>query len=377
MSTTSLMNHLHGALLPYEQGVSQEHDRPTVEQDPDNAVIRLREWGTDTLYALPRSPVQHCLIGTSKACDLRLANRNVAPRHALLLCERCQWWIRDLGGNGLRQDGTELAEFALAPGVEICIGGTGGVTLIAESTRGIALRGFCARMLGWGADRMSDLDYALRAIRLAAAHRSVLFLSGEGDLIPIAQTLHRHTLSADAPFVICDPRRKSMPASVRLPANHPSGAVALAAAAGGTLCVRSTSLPPDLPALSTLYRPDASAQIMVCLASKKHSGLLLGSMPIELPSLRGRETEWDTLIDEYVGEACAALAVPTTGPTDDERRWIMQRARTLADIEKAVFRLVTIKHSKSLSKAAARLGMAPVSLSRWWKRRALPPATDA
>jgi DNA-binding transcriptional LysR family regulator len=35
-------------------------------------------------------------------------------------------------------------------------------------------------------------------------------------------------------------------------------------------------------------------------------------------------------------------------------------------------RLVAIRESRNLSNAAARLGMAPVSLSRWIGRRSLP-----
>jgi hypothetical protein len=352
-------------------------DDLVLAEERNREVIRLREWGTDNIYTLPRPPVRHCLVGTSKMCELRLRNLYISPRQAILIYKRRQWWIRNLGSNDeLRQDGTVLTELGLAPGIEICIGGAGGITLIAESMHGIALRGFCARLLGWGADRMSDVDYALRTIRLVAAHRAVLFLRGEGDLVPIAHALHRYTLGADAPFVVCDPRRQNMRASVRSPANHASGKAALIAAARGTLCVRSARLPPDLPALPTLHKPDATAQIIVCLENKNHSSLLLGAMPIDLPPLKVREMEWETIIDEYVGEACAALLAPTIRLTDSERGWIMQHARTLPDIEKATLRLVAIKRSRHLSDAAARLEMAPVSLSRWCKRRTPPPTSD-
>lgn len=47
---------------------------------------------------------------------------------------------------------------------------------------------------------------------------------------------------------------------------------------------------------------------------------------------------------------------------------------TLAEIEKATLRLVAIEMSSNLSRAAERLGMAPVSLTRWVGRRKLPPA---
>jgi hypothetical protein len=47
-------------------------------------------------------------------------------------------------------------------------------------------------------------------------------------------------------------------------------------------------------------------------------------------------------------------------------------ASSLPEIEKATLRLVALRHSRNLSQAAARLGMAPVSLSRWIGRREMP-----
>ena len=50
----------------------------------------------------------------------------------------------------------------------------------------------------------------------------------------------------------------------------------------------------------------------------------------------------------------------------------MHAAPSLPNIEKGTLRLVAIPESRNLSSAAARLGMAPVSLSRWIGRRKLP-----
>jgi transposase-like protein len=44
---------------------------------------------------------------------------------------------------------------------------------------------------------------------------------------------------------------------------------------------------------------------------------------------------------------------------------------SLSEIEKATLRLVALRSSATVSQAAARLGMAPVSLSRWVARRKL------
>jgi ActR/RegA family two-component response regulator len=51
---------------------------------------------------------------------------------------------------------------------------------------------------------------------------------------------------------------------------------------------------------------------------------------------------------------------------------VRQHAVTsLAEVEKATLRLVALRTSRNPSNAAARLGMASVSLSRWVDRRKL------
>src|SRR5262249_40120331 len=157
--------------------------------------------------------------------------------HARVTFEDRRWWIRDLDtAEGIRQDGVPRREFILTPGVEVGIGET---TFVAESPRSVALRSFCCRLLGWGADRLQAVDLALRALRLAAAHRSALVIRGDGDLVPIAHALHRRTLGDPAPFIVCDRRRRDTDASVRAPANLDSGCEALASASGGSMCVHN------------------------------------------------------------------------------------------------------------------------------------------
>jgi len=94
------------------------------------------------------------------------------------------------------------------------------------------LRAFLRRLLGWNSDR--NVEQALRSLDLALAHRAHLVLRGAGDLVPIASALHRRTFGPSRPFVVCDPRRGNTPASVRSPANHDRGLMALEAAAGGS-----------------------------------------------------------------------------------------------------------------------------------------------
>jgi hypothetical protein len=105
-----------------------------------------------------------------------------------------------------------------------------------------ALHSFCARILGWTADRAVVVEHAIRSIELAADHSAALVLLGETDLVPIAHALHRRTLGADRPFIVCDPNRENTRASLRSPANHETGVAAFKAAAGGALCVRRDTI---------------------------------------------------------------------------------------------------------------------------------------
>lgn len=59
----------------------------------------------------------------------------------------------------------------------------------------------------------------------------------------------------------------------------------------------------------------------------------------------------------------AEPGAPHEAFTADDRAWVRDHAaRSLAEIEKTTLRLVALRTSGNLSDAAARLGMAPVSL---------------
>lgn len=335
----------------------------------DDRVIRLREWGTDYIHALPSPNGPAWYIGSSNICPLRLTDPAVLLRHAELFHERGQWHIRDLEGTtGVRQDGEPRKEFVLTPGTEIGIGAT---VLIAESERYIALREFCARLLGWGRDRMGAVDHALRAIRLAAARRSTLVLRGDGDQVPLAYALHRRVLGSAARFVVCDPRRGDLPASVRSPANVSGAVMAMGVAAGGSLCMRSRRLPQDLPELMRLLDArDNRVQLIVCMSSHERSRLPICPMPIEVPPLGVREMELPRIIQAYAADAITELCAEPSCFSDEDQDWVMKHsARSLSEIEKATLRVVAFNKTGSVSRAAASLGLASVSLSRWLDRR--------
>lgn len=104
--------------------------------------------------------------------------------------------------------------------------------------------------------------------------------------------------------------------------------------------------------------------------------ILYSVMPILVPSISARETELPRIVHEYAGDAIAALGAPDSSFSDDDRRWVMQGARSLSEIEKAMLRVVALNITHNVSQAARLLGIASVSLSRWLDhRRPLPIRT--
>lgn len=352
-------------------------DDAMIEGGPDDEIVSLREWGSDRVYALPATPAEALIAGTAESCALRLHDPGgrVSRRHASLSWDHGRWTIGDLHStNGLRQDGALRIAFSLTPGVEI---GIGGITLIAQSARFIALRGVIARLIGWSAERRHDVDLALRAIRMAVTGRASLLLCGDGDLVSIARLLHRHGLGETRPFVVCDPRRRRTDPNARTAANYRAGLRALTAAAGGTLCVWHNRQPDDFAeVIAALREPSSRVQLVVCTHALHHGEPLIAS-PIVFPPLAQRQGELDRIIDEYAAEAGAQLAAASSFLPAD-RAWIRRyEAATLPQIEKATRRLIAIRSAGgSITRASSQLGMSHAALSEWVARRSLPEPGD-
>jgi hypothetical protein len=113
-------------------------------------------------------------------------------------------------------------------------------------------------------------------------------------------------------------------------------------------------------------------RLVLCARTPEDCDLHLAA-PITVPPLASRLDELDQIITEYAEDAIAELGAPRTSFLPADRDWVrLHSASSLPDIEKATLRLVAIRESRNLSAAAARLGMAPVSLSHWIGRRKLP-----
>ncbi len=339
----------------------------------DDEVVQLRRWGTATMYWLPRPPIRELTVGAADTCGLRIDDRSgrVSRLHARLVRRQTRWLLRDESSkNGVWVDGARRSELMLTPGLEIRIGG---VTLIAESPLLNALRSFLSRLLGWKNECTGMVDLALRTVRTAATRRTALMLCGDGDLVPIARAIHRHVRNSHRPFVVCDPRRQAGKETVRSAENHAVGMDALAAAAGGSLCVRSRRLPPDFAqVVERLRDPTSQVQLIVCAEEPKECERCRVT-PLVIPPLADRQDEIDRIIHEYAHDAMVALAAPRYVFQAADHDWVREHAAgTLPEIEKATLRLVALRASRNLSHAATQLGMAPVSLSRWIGRREMP-----
>jgi hypothetical protein len=194
---------------------------------------------------------------------------------------------------------------ALTPGLEVRIGG---VTVVAESMRLVALRSFLARLLGWHRERIEAVDLALRAVRIAATRQARLVVSGEEDLVPIAHGIHLRALGPSKPFIACDPRRRRTEATARSVANIDVGMDALQAAEGGSLCVRSQRLPRDFPEVTAALRdPARRVQLIICTHDESESRRLAATTAVDIPPLSSRPDEIGHVIDEYAADAAAAL----------------------------------------------------------------------
>ena len=335
----------------------------------DDEVARLREWGSDVSYPLPAEG--EVTIGSAETCTLLLTDPTgcLSRQHVRLVRENARWIAHDLDSkNGMRLDGIRRPKALLEPGSEL---GIGGITLIADSPRLIALRGYLARILGWSSDRNEAVDLAVRSVRLATTRQAALALCGDGDLVPIARGLHRYSLGDDRPFVLCDPRRRTTEQAGQLE-NYTTGMRAFHAAAGGSMCMWAKRLPRDFAEVTEALRdPGTRVQLILC-GQRPPERKELVSAPIEVPPLSSRPDEIERVIDEYAADASAMLRASAAFHKVD-RDWVrLHSATSLPEIEKGTLRIVALRVAGNIARAAQLIGMAHASLGEWIGRRRLP-----
>lgn len=367
-------------------------DPVAADTSPSDELIRVRRWGSNWLEMLPtgarsseisndRSAAEHGVrsrialtVGTASDCDIRVDDPEqlVSGTHARLICEDGNWKIVDNASkNGLWIDHRRCESAALRAGTEIGLGRK--FILIAESARSIALRSFLARILGWTNDRTTVVDLALRSVLATSSQRGAIVLCSDSDPVAIAHSIHRMAFGSERPFITCDPKRKSTMESVRWTQNFTRGNEALAAAAGGTLCVWVSRLPPDFADVwEALVAPTATVRLVVC-SNKPIDGQTFLAVPVVVPALATREPELRHIIKDYAADAVAELGGDVgLHIRREDVDWILRNeASSLAKIETATLRLVALRMFPNLNQAAERLGMARMSLAAWIGRRNL------
>ena len=134
------------------------------------------------------------------------------------------------------------------------------------------------------------------------------------------------------------------------------------------MCIRSVRRPVDWEATRTRLTTE-DVRLTVCYPTS-HAGDLELSIPspIVVPPIDARYIQ--RIIDEYVQEARAELSIALS-LTREQRGWIVARCEDHYAIDIAVRRFLALSHGRNISAAAHRLGMAPISMSRWLRRRGL------
>jgi hypothetical protein len=215
----------------------------------------------------------------------------------------------------------------------------------------------------------------MRSVRAAATRLVPLVIAGQGELVSVASSLHAHVIGREKPFILCDRRRRRGDADVRSVANIGDASRAIRAAIGGSLCLLRRRLPLDTSVIAEEFsRARPRLQLIICTTAGEQSSAgawrTLPADPIVIPPLVERANELDRIISEYATEALKELGTAHASFPEEDLDWVRSHAAsTLAEIEKGARRLVALRAGGNLSRGAERLGMAPVSLSRWFGRR--------
>ena len=321
----------------------------------DDAIVRLRLWGTEYAHPLPepRVPLK---LGSASSCEVQLHDKagRLSREHAMLVPEPTGWEIQDLDSkNGLWVDGARTTKTSLQAGVKTQLGG---LTLVAESLKFIGLRSLVCRLLGWASARQAEVDEALQSLRNSAVDRTPLILIGSGDLVPVAARLHRVTLGPDAPFLDDDGSDVS---------------TAIHAVMHGTLCVpirsraRASAIADAVHAVEITARP----RLVLC-ASKASDAAGLGAKPgqlavIAMPPLSARTDEISRIVHEAAHDLVQEMGTQSSGfSMHDLQRLQAIKFEGMADVEDTLRRVIAMR-IWGVTKGAEKLGVKHSSLSAW------------
>lgn len=347
--------------------------------DIADEIIAFRLWGASETFYFPAGVGDAWFIGSSSKCDLRLNDPGggISRQHAVMTRVDGQWQVNDRASkNGLSVDGVRRVSARLDPGSVLALGN---FQLVAVSCRLIALRDFLLRIMGWSIHSGTAIDETMQDIRIARTRRDPLVLRGPGNLVEVARQLASILLEKGAPFALHDTRRSpDGDGDVRRVPNTASLREAIALARGGAVCVRAKQLPTDFVTQVDELRisPQASPLMIVCDEGTMELTRVRTAPPINVPSCRDRSArEIDNLIAVCRADVARELEIDG-GLSDEEYRWVIANAENVMDVDKCIRRLLALRKAGSTSGASRILGMASVSLRRWFERHPLPKTEE-
>ena len=124
--------------------------------------------------------------------------------------------------------------------------------------------------------------------------------------------------------------------------------------------------------LKRFQDPHAGVQLILCSRTRSEAERS-GCLAIQIPPVKDRAEELSRIVHEYAEDACSVLAAPARAFVRSDRDWVLEHAaKSLPEIETTTLRLVALRSSGNIARAAERLGMAATSLADWITRRKLP-----
>jgi hypothetical protein len=145
------------------------------------------------------------------------------------------------------------------------------------------------------------------------------------------------------------------------------------------MCVVAGRLPSDFDeAFERLDDPGVRVQLFVC-SEKEINGRPYRTKSIIVSPVSERPDELPWIVDEYASDALIELGGRYERHyKPDDRAWVIaEESHSLNTIQTATLRLVALRMTGNLTRAAMKLGMTRTSLKSWIGRRKLPMHIEA
>lgn len=341
--------------------------------DIGDEVIALRAWGNEDHIYFPSS--SEWTIGSSASCDLRLDAPGVSRQHASMTRMGTHWHIHDRASkNGVIVDGRRASSARVEPGAVLILGH---LRLVAMSCRLTKLRELLFCIMGWRPEIGTLVDETMQDLRFALLRRDPIVLSGR-HTVALAQQMAAILLGPDRPFAFHSAKLNDSErgGDVRWFPNAKNLDAAIEMAKGGAVGLHGTPLPQELVSTVIQLRTwhERPPVIFICEEGKLDLRIVRMAPPILVPELRERSIEE---LEYVVSKSLFALSREWGTELDlpeHVRHWAIENAETVPDLQKCLRRVMALRKAGTLLGASKLLGIATVSLRRWFHRHPLPRA---